>query len=257
MEIGEKIKFLRMRQGMTLEELGSRVGVGKSTVRKWETGQIANMRRDKIASLADALNVSPSYLIGWEDENNVYMDMKNNSGIASDNIGNIGKLLYCEKTGVMNIGERIKNRRVELNLTQEELAKMTGYTARSTINKIERGVNDMPLSKVSVFANALNVSPSYLIGWEDENNVDIDVRNNSGTISNSIGSDSSESNNTYTTTNNYYSAPCSQNETTVNKDIKATITSKELFYEMLMVLKDMDDEQLNDMIRYGEFIKAR
>ena len=79
MEIGEKIKFLRMRQGMTLEELGLKVGVGKSTVRKWETGQIANMRRDKIASLADALNVSPSYLMGWEDEINVDMDMKNNS----------------------------------------------------------------------------------------------------------------------------------------------------------------------------------
>ena len=256
MEIGEKIKFLRMRQGMTLEELGLKVGVGKSTVRKWETGQIANMRRDKIASLADALNVSPSYLMGWEDEINVDMDMKNNSSNTSDNIGNIDKLLYCEKTGVMNIGERIKNRRVELNLTQEELAKMTGYTTRSTINKIEQGVNDMPLSKVSVFANVLNVSPSYLMGWEDEINVDIDMRNNSGTISNSIGSDSSESNNTYTT-NNYYSSPCSQREKSSNKDTKATITSKELFYEMLMVLKDMDDEQLNDMIRYGEFIKAR
>ena len=105
MEIGEKIKFLRMRQGMTLEELGLKVGVGKSTVRKWETGQIANMRRDKIASLADALNVSPSYLMGWEDEINVDMDMKNNSSNTSDNIGNIDKLLYCEKTGVMNIGE--------------------------------------------------------------------------------------------------------------------------------------------------------
>ena len=95
MEIGEKIKFLRMRQGMTLEELGLKVGVGKSTVRKWETGQIANMRRDKIASLADALNVSPSYLMGWEDEINVDMDMKNNSSNTSDNIGNIDKLLYC------------------------------------------------------------------------------------------------------------------------------------------------------------------
>ena len=95
MEIGEKIKFLRMRQGMTLEELGLKVGVGKSTVRKWETGQIANMRRDKIARLADALNVSPSYLMGWEDEINVDMDMKNNSSNTSDNIGNIDKLLYC------------------------------------------------------------------------------------------------------------------------------------------------------------------
>ena len=255
MEIGEKIKFLRMRQGMTLEELGSRVGVGKSTVRKWETGQIANMRRDKIASLADALNVSPSYLIGWEDENNVYMDMKNNSGIASDNIGNIDKLLYCKKGG-MKIGERIKSRRIELNITQDELARRLGYSDKSSISRIENS-SKLTLNKVQLLADALNVSPSCLMGWEDKNNVDMDMRNNSGTISNSIGFDSSKSNNTYTTTNNYYSAPCSQNETTVTKDIKATITSKELFYEMLMVLKDMDDEQLNDMIRYGEFIKAR
>lgn len=154
------------------------------------------------------------------------------------------------------IGNKIKTRRKELNITQEELAKMTGYTTRSTINKIEQGINDMPLSKVSVFAKALNTTPSYLMGWEDEINVDIDMRNNSGTISNSIGSDSSESNNTYTT-NNYCSSPCSQREKSSNKDTKATITSKELSYEMLMVLKDMDDEQLNDMIRYGEFIKAR
>ena len=255
MEIGEKIKFLRMRQGMTLEELGLKVGVGKSTVRKWETGQIANMRRDKIASLADALNVSPSYLMGWEDEINVDMDMKNNSSNTSDNIGNIDKLLYCEKTGVMNIGERIKNRRVELNLTQEELARRLGYSDKSSISRIENS-SKLTLNKVQLLADALNVSPSYLMGWEDEINVDMDMRNKSGTISNNIGSDSSESNNTYTT-NNDYSSPCSQREKSSNKDTKATITSKELFYEMLMVLKDMDDEQLNDMIRYGEFIKAR
>lgn len=255
MEIGEKIKFLRMRQGMTLEELGLKVGVGKSTVRKWETGQIANMRRDKIASLADALNVSPSYLMGWEDEINVDMDMKNNSGNTSDNIGNIDKLPYCERGFVMKIGERIKNRRVELNITQDELARRLGYSDKSSISRIENS-SKLTLNKVPLLADALNVSPSYLMGWEDEINVDMDMRNNSGTISNNIGSDSSESNNTYTT-NNDYSSLCSQREKSSNKDTKATITSKELFYEMLMVLKDMDDEQLNDMIRYGEFIKAR
>lgn len=253
MEIGEKIKFLRMRQGMTLEELGSRVGVGKSTVRKWETGQIANMRRDKIASLADALNVSPSYLIGWEDENNVYMDMKNNSGIASDNIGNIDKLLYCKKGG-MKIGERIKSRRIELNITQNELARRLGYSDKSSISRIENS-SKLTLNKVQLLADALNVSPSYLMGWEDKNNVDMDMRNNSGTISNNIGSDSSESskNNTYTT-NNYYQSSCSQKEKIANHDVETSITSKELFYEILTLIKDMSDEQLKDMIRYGEFI---
>ncbi len=63
MEIGEKIKKLRLEQGLTLEQLGNMCGVGKSTVRKWETGQIHNMRRDKIALLADALHVSPTEFI--------------------------------------------------------------------------------------------------------------------------------------------------------------------------------------------------
>ena len=68
MDMGEKIKSLREQRGMTLEELGNKVGVGKSTVRKWETGMIANMRRDKIAKVANALDVEPAYLMGWEDE---------------------------------------------------------------------------------------------------------------------------------------------------------------------------------------------
>lgn len=68
MEMGEKIRILRLKKEMTLEELGSKVGVGKSTVRKWENGIIANMKRDKIKLLADALETTPAYLMGWEDE---------------------------------------------------------------------------------------------------------------------------------------------------------------------------------------------
>lgn len=62
-----RIKELRLAKGMTLEEVGKAVGVGKSTVRKWENGIIQNMKRDKIANLAKALDVSPSYLMGWDD----------------------------------------------------------------------------------------------------------------------------------------------------------------------------------------------
>ena len=68
MDIGERIRILRAQQGLTLEEVGQRVGVGKSTVRKWESGQIANMRRDKIALLAQAFGVTPAYLMGWKEE---------------------------------------------------------------------------------------------------------------------------------------------------------------------------------------------
>lgn len=69
--IGQKIKELRQSKDMTLEELGNAVGVTKSTVRKWENGMIANMRRDKIAVLAKALGVSPAALLGWDDLDDV------------------------------------------------------------------------------------------------------------------------------------------------------------------------------------------
>ena len=67
MDLGEKIRLLRHQRGMTLEDVGDACGVGKSTVRKWESGQIANMRRDKIALVAKALGVTPAYLMGWDD----------------------------------------------------------------------------------------------------------------------------------------------------------------------------------------------
>lgn len=67
MDLGEKIRLLRHQRGMTLEDVGDACGVGKSTVRKWESGQIANMRRDKIALVANALGVTPAYLMGWDE----------------------------------------------------------------------------------------------------------------------------------------------------------------------------------------------
>lgn len=66
-EMGRKIKDLRQARGMTLEQVATIVGVGKSTVRKWETGMIANMKRDKIQALANALGTTPAYLMGWKE----------------------------------------------------------------------------------------------------------------------------------------------------------------------------------------------
>ena len=66
--MAQRIKALRQERKMTLEQVADIVGVGKSTVRKWEIGMIANMKRDKIASLAKALGTTPEYLMGWEDK---------------------------------------------------------------------------------------------------------------------------------------------------------------------------------------------
>ncbi len=85
MDMGQKIKNLREQKGMTLEELGNQVGVGKSTVRKWETGMIANMKRDKIAKLAKALDSDPSYLMGWSDDSNTTQSTITNSAVVQGN----------------------------------------------------------------------------------------------------------------------------------------------------------------------------
>lgn len=68
----------------------------------------------------------------------------------------------------MDIGERIKLRREELNISQAELARKVGYTSRSTITRIERDGNGISQDKIVAIAKALKTTPSYLMGWEDE-----------------------------------------------------------------------------------------
>ena len=62
-----------------------------------------------------------------------------------------------------HIGIRIKKRREELGMTQEELATILGYKSRSTINKIESGINDVSNSKIESFAKALNTTSAFLL----------------------------------------------------------------------------------------------
>lgn len=69
----------------------------------------------------------------------------------------------------MNIGQRIKQKRIELNMSQDELAKKVGYKSRSSIQKIEASRN-LPLDKVTKMARALGCSESYLMGWEEPSN---------------------------------------------------------------------------------------
>lgn len=69
---------------------------------------------------------------------------------------------------MLRVGERIRERREALEMTQDELAQLTGYKSRSSINKIEKGGNDLPQSKIVAFAKALKTTPSFLMGWEDE-----------------------------------------------------------------------------------------
>lgn len=76
----------------------------------------------------------------------------------------------------MKTGEIIRNRRKELNMTQEELANKLGYKSKSTINKIELSINEIPKNRIEDFASVLGMSPTELMGWEQT------IRNNADAI---------------------------------------------------------------------------
>lgn len=71
MEMGGKLKKRRLELGLTLKDVGNLVGVSKSTVMKWETGFIENMRRDNVALLAKALRVSPLWIMGMDEPESI------------------------------------------------------------------------------------------------------------------------------------------------------------------------------------------
>ncbi len=68
----------------------------------------------------------------------------------------------------MELYKRIKKRREELGMSQDELAQKLGYKSRSTIAKIEKGENDITQSKIAAFAQALQTTPGNLMGLDSD-----------------------------------------------------------------------------------------
>jgi transcriptional regulator with XRE-family HTH domain len=65
--IGERIKYLRTLADMSQEELGNRVGVQRAAINKYEKGSVTNIPIATIEKIAYIFNVSPTYLVGWDN----------------------------------------------------------------------------------------------------------------------------------------------------------------------------------------------
>lgn len=68
---------------------------------------------------------------------------------------------------MLKLYENIRLYRKQAKLTQDELARRAGYTDRSSIAKIEKGLVDLPQTKIKQFADIFGVAPSTLMGWEE------------------------------------------------------------------------------------------
>lgn len=160
MTVGERLKHLREQLGMSQVDLASKINVSKQTLYKYENDIITNIPSDKIESAAKVCNVSPAYLMGWSSLEP--SDLEAHKEISSKDMPSIGK--------------RIRLRREQLRMTQEELASKLGYKSKTTIAKIENGTNDIVQSKVIEFAKVLDTTPAYLMGCDSsEYNTDSNI----------------------------------------------------------------------------------
>ncbi|WP_182475235.1 helix-turn-helix domain-containing protein [Staphylococcus xylosus] len=85
MIFSKRMKLSREKQGITLAELGKRIGKTEATVQRYESGNIKNLKNETIESIANALNTNPAYLMGWLEsdsikkvKNTTYQDIQEN-----------------------------------------------------------------------------------------------------------------------------------------------------------------------------------
>lgn len=136
----------------------------------------------------------------------------------------------------MNIGDRIKERRLDLGMTQEELADKVGFKARASVSRLEGGDRNIPLSKLKKLAEVLETTVGYLMGMED----------NMGTTTTNTG------NHNTTNTNNYYSDCDSSAKETIEPTDKDSALHKimDLLLTHKKEFKKSDLEWLRQNIDY-------
>ena len=83
MNVNELLKNRRIELGYTMKELADLIGVSEGTVSRWESGEIQNMRRNKVVALSKIFHLTPDKIMGWEME----FVQNNNQGTISNNIG--------------------------------------------------------------------------------------------------------------------------------------------------------------------------
>ena len=118
MEIKDILKEKRLEKKLTLDDVARMVGVSGATISRWESGDIANMKRDKIVKLANALSVSPSVIMGWDEPVDYEIIDKN----KTEQLNRIKK--YCELlSGLNDKGKKYVFKQIDFALSQDDLKK--------------------------------------------------------------------------------------------------------------------------------------
>ena len=159
MNIGQRIKEKRKSMGLTVDEVAKKLNKNRATIYRYESNDIENLPISILEPLAEILQTTPSYLMGWEDT-----ELNNSETVNKDK-------------RFMEIKDLIREKRQELGLTYEQLGELVGV-GKSTVRKWETGmIENMRRDNIIALSKALNISPALLMGW-DFSKTEINTSNN-------------------------------------------------------------------------------
>ena len=147
--LNDRIKSMRISRGYTLSYVAEQLGIKEATMQRYESGEIKNIKHETIANLAEILNCSPVYLMGWENDNT--------SNTLTKKVFSVGE----------KFNENLKMAREQKNLTQKEVADSIGV-AKSTYSLYESGEREPNVQTIKKIADTLNVSAVELLGLNSE-----------------------------------------------------------------------------------------
>lgn len=171
MTLGETVHAYRKNHGISMEEFARLSKLSKGYISMLEKDKNPRTGKPIIPSiatyknLATAMNISPATLIQKFDDANINTSAKNLLVGSSELIGE-DKNTIASPTPTCY--RNIRRIREEKGMSQDELARLVGFKSRSSINKIELGINDITQSKLIAIAKALHVTPSELMGDDKE-----------------------------------------------------------------------------------------
>ena len=190
MKAPSKLKLRRIELGMTLKDVATQVGVGESTVRKWETGLIENMKIDKVALLAKALKVEPNFIMGInfpEDDE----EEENNEKKPKSNVGETVKTYRVPMYGKASAGNGYINLSEEIgyfDVPEQYCTNPDVYTIKISGDSMTGLDKVIPDGSVAVVDPQLCSTPEVLNGkvciftYNDETYIKQLVIDNQGII---------------------------------------------------------------------------
>lgn len=140
MNIGKRIQARRKELNISVDELAKRLNKNRTTIYRYEKGDIENLPMDALKPLAEALKTSPAYLMGWED------------GLNED---------------AATVSDFVKLIRKQRNMSVEDFAKEIGISPEK-LQEYESRDKYIPISVINNITNYYRLTPTEGIGFEND-----------------------------------------------------------------------------------------